>query len=276
MTAGVFKGILYSLRMLTRYLETQTLADFSTESVRSFFYYGRSERQWSPKTYRNHWQYQKLFFDFCVNRGYLRQNPVMKLQKPKLPERIPRCLSHDDAQKILYQTFNYPWRYKIETYRNHAIIAVLMMAGLRLQELLNLRVYDIDLSARTIFVRQGKGRKDRIVPIHYRLLPILRQYAQKKQAAGKPGEWLFSGVRSTKQLSQKDVRAICKRVSVAAGVKFSPHVLRHTLGRELADNQVDTKIIQKILGHASISTTQIYTSLSWHPFENSFQQAKLY
>ena len=276
MTAGVFKGILCSLRMLSRYLQTQKLADFSTESVRCFFYYGRSERQWSPKTYRNHWQYQKIFFDFCVCRGYLRQNPIVKLEKPRLPERIPRCLSREDAQKVLCHTFSYPWRYQIETYRNHAIIATLMMAGLRLQELLNLETYDVSLSERRLCVRQGKGRKDRVVPIHFRLLPVLRQYIEKRRSAGRAGAWLFSGVRSDKQLSQKDVRAICKKVSVASGVKFSPHVLRHTLGRELADNQVDTKIIQKILGHASITTTQIYTHLSWHPFENSFQKVRIY
>lgn len=276
MTAGVFQGILYSLRMLTRYLKTQELANFSPDAVRSFFYYGRSERQWSPKTYRNHWQYQKLFFDFCIDRGYIRRNPVVKLKKPRLPERIPRCLSHEDAQKILYHAFHYPWRYRIETSRNHAIIATLMMAGLRLQELLNLQVYDVSCLEQRIFVRQGKGRKDRMVPIHYRLLPILRAYSEKRFEGAKQTAWFFTGVRSDKQLCQKDVRTICKKISIAAGVKFSPHVLRHTLGRELADNQVDTKVIQRIFGHASITTTQIYTSLSTSSFENTFQKSRLY
>ena len=276
MTANVFRGVMYSVGMLVSYAKTEEVAHLTQETVRSFLYHGRAERDWAPKTYRNHWQYLKIFFSFCQAQGYIRLNPVEGIEKPKLPERLPRCLSHDDALKVLTYSYGLDWRYRFEAVRNHAIVATLMMTGLRLQELLNLQVHDVDLSGCTLLVRQGKGRKDRLVPLHHRLLPILRGYLDARCLEGRCSQWVFVGLRSEKQLSQKDVRRICRRVSAACGIKFTPHMLRHTLGRELVDSGVDLKTVQRIFGHARVSTTEIYTQLSPKAFSRNFQRAKIF
>jgi len=228
-----------------------------------------------PKTYRNHWQYLKIFFDFCLRQGYVRSNPVAGIEKPKLPEKLPRCLSHQDALTVLVHSYGYEWRHPFTAARNHAIIATLMMAGLRLQELLDLEVQDVDLAGAGILVRKGKGSKDRLVPIHYKLLPILRGFLEARRQAGKVSRWLFTGVHSEKQLLQKDVRRICKKISAAARVKFTPHVLRHTLGRELVDSGVDIKTVQRIFGHAQVTTTELYTHLSTRAFRSNFHKARI-
>ncbi len=276
MTNGVYRSIGYTLRMLCRYAATEEIGSLTPDMIRAFLYYGRSERGWAAKTYRNHWQYLKIFFDFCQRQGYVRSNPVEGIEKPKLPERLPRCLSHEDSLKVLAYSYGYDWRYHLEAARNHAIIATLMMTGLRLQELLNLEVHDLDLSGCGILVRRGKGRKDRLVPVYHKLLPILRNFLEAKRQSGKISRWLFTGVKSDKQLAQKDVRRICQRISVACGVKFTPHVLRHTLGRELVDNGVDIKTVQRIFGHAQVTTTEIYTHLSTRAFNGNFQRARIF
>ena len=276
MTNGVYRSIGYTLQMLRRYASTETISSLTPDTIRAFLYSGRSERGWAPKTYRNHWQYLKIYFDFCRRQGYVRSNPVEGIEKPKLPERLPRCLSHEDSLIVLAYSYGYEWRYHLEATRNHAIIATLMMTGLRLQELLNLEVQDVDLSGCGILVRRGKGHKDRLVPIHHRLLPILRGYAETRRQSGRISRWLFTGVKSDKQLAQKDVRRICKKISVACGVKFTPHILRHTLGRELVDKGVDIKTVQRIFGHAQVTTTEIYTHLSTRAFKENFQKAKIF
>lgn len=275
MTAGVHRSIVYTLRMLCRYAETEEHESLTADTIRAFLYYGRSERQWSPKTYRNYWQYLKIFFDFCLRQGYIRSNPVDGIEKPRLPERLPRCLSHEDAVSVLAHSYAYDWQTPFAAARNHAIIATLMMAGLRLQELLDLEVHDVDLAGAGILVRKGKGSKDRLVPIHYRLLPILRRFLEARRQAGKVSRWLLTGVHSEKKLGQKDVRRVCQQVSAAARVKFTPHVLRHTLGRELVDSGVDIKTVQRIFGHAQVTTTEMYTHLSTRAFKSNFHKARI-
>jgi site-specific recombinase XerD len=273
--ANTHKSICASLDMLCKYSSTEKLSELTTPVVKAFLHSGRLERSWSPKTFRNHWQYLKIYFDWCLRNGYIRKNPVDEIEKPKLEKRLPRCLGSEDAKKILYHTQFYPWRYELERVRNHAIICTLMMTGIRLQELLNLEASNVDLTEGDIYVRQGKGRKDRIIPIHPQLLPILRGYWKSRIEAGRPSQWFFTGVKSEKQLQQKDIQRICKKVSISAGVKFSAHILRHTFAREMVDSDFNIYKLKEIMGHAQITTTQIYMSVSRKGIKNSFAKVVL-
>lgn len=271
-----YKGICSTLRMLSDFSKTEEIRELDKNIVRGFLYQGRIEKAWKPQTFRNHWQSIKTFFDWCVKNGYLRNNPVIDIEKPKPEKCLPRCLSQEDAKKIQYHTAWHPWTYRLERYRNLAIVSTLMMTGLRLQELLNLEVSDVNLSSGDILVRKGKGRKDRVIPIHPRLLPILRDYFEKKRKLNPPSQWFFTGIRSNKQLTQKDVRRICKKISIDSGVKFSPHILRHTFAREMIDNDFNLYKLKEIMGHADISTTQRYLSISIQGIKTSFDQVKIF
>ena len=156
----------------------------------------------------------------------------------------------------------YPWRYQSEAVRNETILYVFVYTGLRLQELLDLELMDISLEAREIMVRQGKGQKDRVVPIHPRLASVLRRYVAQLRSRGHSSPYLFTGVQSMKPLSGKDVRIICQKLSHASGCYFTPHMLRHTFGRLAVEAGMDIFKIKEIMGHSSIATTQGYLSVS--------------
>ena len=177
---------------------------------------------------------------------------------------------------MLYHVAWFPWGSEIEKQRNVAIICTLMMTGLRLQELLNLEGIEVDLANANIFVRQGKGGRDRNIPIYPKLLPVLRSYQASRQMTGLPPMRFFTGLRSDKQLYPKDVRRICKKIGLSAGVKFTPHMLRHTFARELADNDFDVMKIKELLGHAQVTTTQRYIALSSQRVRRSFELVNIY
>jgi len=271
-----YKSIWGSVRQLAEYGKSNELTDLDLVTVKGFLYAGRSEKGWASQTFRNHWQYLKIFFDWCLRKEYLRVHPVIDIERPKPTKQLPRFITSADAQKILYHTAWYKWRYRLEKPRNEAIITTLLMTGIRLQELLNLLVHDVNLSNETIFVRQGKNRKDRILPIHPQLSPILRTYVHEKRQFSRASLWFFSGIKSEKQLNQKDVRTVCKKITIASGVKFTPHMLRHTFAREMVNQDFNLYKLQQILGHAQISTTQIYLSVSTAGIKRSFDEVKLF
>ncbi len=275
MAVKTYHSIWGSFKMLTNFAKTQNLAHLDTSIIKNFLYTGKIEKGWRTQTFRNYWQYFKIFFDWCKKEGWLKKNPVVDIEKPKLDKLLPRCISTEDAKKIQYHTACYPWKFALEKYRNEAIINLLMMTGIRLQEMLNLEYTDVNLTSGDILIRQGKGKKDRWVPIHPRLLPILRAYVEKKQT-GPVTRWFFAGIRSGKQLQQKDIRRICKKVGIAANVKFSPHVLRHTFAREMIDNDFNLYKLKGIMGHADITTTQRYLSISTQGIKDSLSQVKIF
>jgi len=270
------KSIVRSVEILLEYLHTQEVEKVTEGGVRTFLQYGRQERGWSPNTYRIYWQYIRLFFKWCKKRGYINIIPTDNIEKPKLPQRIPRYIDKEDARKILYYTSWVKWYYEFEKPRNEAIISMLLMTGLRASELLNLENTDVNLQDATILVRNGKGAKDRLIPIHYRLLHILNGYVKERQRLGKPSRWFFTGVQSDKQLGYKNLRRVCQRVSKESQVKFTAHMLRHTFCREMLEGRVPIYDVKEMMGHKDISTTQIYASISIGRIRENLALASMY
>ena len=134
--------------------------------------------------------------------------------------------------------------------------------GLRLQELLNLEKPDVNLASREILVRQGKGQKDRVVPIHPRLAPVLNNYLADCKNRKRHSRYFFTGAQSDNPMSGKDVRSMCKKLSRDTELYFTPHMLRHTFGRLMVEADVDVFKIKEIMGHSSITTTMTYLSVS--------------
>jgi site-specific recombinase XerD len=150
------------------------------------------------------------------------------------------------------------------------------MTGLRRSELLSLRQTDMHFGSGTLAVRGGKGRRDRTVPLHPKLFPLLRHYLAEKARRHRQSEWLFSSMKSEKRLTNKNLYTILRRVSVAAGVKFTPHMLRHTFGRELVEADFNIYKLKEIMGHSSVSTTQAYVALSPRSIKDSFERTRIY
>jgi site-specific recombinase XerD len=275
-TPNSYKAICSAVEMLCWFAKTDSVRDLDTGIIREFLLQSREDRLWSPKTFRNYRQNLKCFFNWCIMSGLLKKNPVEGIEKPRIPKRLPRCLSKEKALKILANASWHPWKYQIERSRNTAILATFLFSGLRLKELINLQVTDVNFGNSEIFVLQGKGRKDRIVPIHPRLSPFLREYYQERQKyTGQASQWFFTSVRSEKRLTVKNVYRITKAIALDSNVKFTPHMLRHTFAMLAIDGDLNIYKLKEIMGHAHVSTTEIYASVAQGSIKRSFNNIAL-
>lgn len=275
MTPRNYFYIVRCLKMLAEYAQTENVKKLKEGIIREFLADMSQQRAWAPKTYRLYLQNFSTFFKWCVRIRAVEKNPCENIEKPKLPKRLPRCLSKDQALQVLSAVSWHPWRYSFEKARNEAIVFMFLYTGLRLQELLNLKTCDVNLEINEIFIREGKGRKDRIVPIHSRLELVLRAYELERKKRNKFSEWYFTGMNSDKRLTDKNTREICKKVSQTAGIKFTPHMLRHTFARLSVDADLNLYKLKEIMGHSDVSTTQIYLSVSKEGIKRSFNNIRL-
>lgn len=213
---------------------------------------------------------KKYIFDKINNKGYSReyQNQVInalkryyeyvhsrefedfELPRPKKGFHLPKVMSRDNVQKVLDITRNQ---------KHKTIIGILYGCGLRLNELLELKIEDIDFEAKTMFVNKGKGDKQRMVPIGENLINQIKRY--KKSFL--PKEYLFNGQKSLKY-SGKSVQSIVAGKAARAGIvkRITPHTFRHSFATHLLEDGVDLRVIQVLLGHRSSKTTEIYTYVS--------------
>ncbi|MBL4663797.1 MAG: tyrosine-type recombinase/integrase [Flavobacteriaceae bacterium] len=249
-----------------------SLSVITTTKIREFLYHRKQKRMWTNKTFRNYRQYLKTFFDFCVREDYIKVNPVEKIEKPRLPKRIPRCLDKKQIDSLLMHLDSYKWFNDLETKRNKAIIRTFLFTGVRLNELLKLKTTSVNFEESEIIIYQGKGSKDRVIPIHPDLLPYLKAYRQSKK---KPTEYFFSSIRSDKPLTENNLYTIIKKIRSKAKFHFTPHQLRHTFGKLAIEGNLNPFKLQRIMGHSSIETTQIYVYVSDGNLKESFQKTVL-
>lgn len=276
LSPSTIKDLKNSVSVLVKRSGARNLEDINLDVLRTFFYDGMEIYQWAYWTYANYHKYLKKFLGWCVIEGYLERNFVVDIKKPAPPKRLPRRLTYEEAQKVLQETFYYGWRYEHERCRNYAIMATFMYTGLRCGELAKLRIIDVDLNNLNILVRSGKGNKDRNVPIHHKLKYILKSYFNDRERLGKKSEFLFTGLCGDLPLSYKAISKVCKKISVASKVKFTPHCLRHTFGSVAVEQGMNVVCLKEIMGHSDISSTMIYLSMSSKGLQESLERIELF
>lgn len=240
------------------FTKLSAIQEATTETVRNFVIYGRRDCGWKSATTRAYVKVLRVFFVWCVKRDYLTENPALDVELPPKEKRVRRNLSDEDSHRLLETVYNYPFPNDYLRYRNYAIFATYLFAGLRKTELLNLNFMDVDFTAMTIFVRQGKGSKDRMIPMDYTLAQILQRYVTERQKRGMTTPAFF--VSSTKggRMSHLALEHIVQQVRKASGIYFTLHQLRHTFATQLLRNGCNLKALQILMGHANIETTTIY------------------
>ena len=176
---------------------------------------------------------------------------IDRIPHPKVEKKLPVIPGRDEVLRFLDAVPNI---------KHRAILTTCYAAGLRVSEAVRLRVMDINSSRMLIHVYQGKGRKDRMVPLSETLLKVLRVYWR----AVTPRVWLFPGRDHDKPLSCRTVQHVCMRARRRAGLhpKLTVHTLRHAFATHLLDAGADVRTIQLLLGHRSLRTTQLYTHVS--------------
>jgi site-specific recombinase XerD len=199
----------------------------------------------------------RTFYRYMVEREELSQNPADLISSPRRPRRLPRSLKEDDVSRLLDRI---PAATPLEL-RDRALLEIAYSCGLRCEEIVNLDVDTVDFDVEELRVA-GKGSKTRVVPIGEPAQEALRRYlAGARQDLAAPGEPALFVSKSGRRLSPSDVRrrlqGWLRHAGLASGV--SPHALRHSFATHMLEGGADLRTIQELLGHASVSTTQIYT-----------------
>jgi site-specific recombinase XerD len=217
-----------------------------TEEVRTYLLHLINDRRVAPSTFNQVRCALRFFFRITLGRDWALDRIVCQKKEKKLPV----VLSRDEVRRLL----------AAGRLKSRAILMTLYAAGLRVSELVGLRVADIDSPRMAIRVRQGKGRKDRYVMLSQTLLGVLREYWK----AYRPCDWLFPGKGPHKQLDRQTVTSICRSAGRRARLvrRISPHTLRHTFATHLLEAGTDIRTIQALLGHRSLRTSALYTYVS--------------
>ena len=252
----------YVVQAFCRFADVKKIGQITDEKVRNLFYKGRTERKWSVNTFIVYHKTLLVFFRWCMKQGYIEKNPILDIEVPKLEKRLPTKLTKQVTLRLLEIVYNYPYEYNFLRYRNHAIFSTFIFAGLRKQELLNLKFADIDLENLTLFVRQGKGNKDRIVPISYTLAQSLKRYTEERKRLHKTNPEFFSSLRGDIGFTDNGLKKLVDQVREVSGTKFTVHKLRHTFATLMLEGGCDIYSLSKMMGHSDIKTTTIYLAAS--------------
>ena len=206
----------------------------------------------------------KTFYKFLVLEGEIKQSPAQLLEGPKTPRKLPVFLSVEEIDTLLAQID----RSTPEGERNYSMLETLYSCGLRVTELVTLKITDLHLEQEYIRVT-GKGNKERLVPIGEKAVKLIKVYLQEVRShvqVKKGQEDILYLNRRGSGLSRVMVFYLIKDLAVKAGVKkvLSPHTFRHSFATHLVEGGADLRAVQEMLGHESITTTEIYTHLDRH------------
>ena len=198
-----------------------------------------------------------IVFLSAVKYAYLSilgRDPTGTIKRPKKERKIPIVLTKEEVRLLIDSTDNK---------KSKLIITLLYATGMRVSEIVNLKINDLSFKEKVGYVRQAKGRKDRMFNIPVLIFTLLENHVSKQKEKG--SEYLFSGsLGNNGKLTERNIQKIVSNSCRKAGInkKVSPHTLRHSFATHLLENSVDIRKIQELLGHADLSTTQIYTHVS--------------
>lgn len=208
------------------------------------------------RTLSRHLSSLRGLFSFASLEGESADNPAALLENPRLPSLLPEVLTQEEMEAVLAQ----PDRDNRNGRRDRCMLELLYAAGLRVSELCDLRIQDIDGQRRLLRVF-GKGAKERLVPVHEMAMDVLEDYTRHWRAAFQPKEQHVFLNRSGRGLTRQYVWKVVKKYVTAAGIlrDVSPHTFRHSFATHLLEGGADLRSVQLLLGHADISATEIYT-----------------
>jgi len=222
----------------------------------------------SSKSIQRRLSASRTFFRYLLREKHVKTNPVQSVSAPKAPKRLPGNLDADRMARLLDIQGEGPL-----VDRDRAILELLYSSGLRLAELTDLNLGDVDLNDATVRVT-GKGNKDRIVPVGKHARHAVQQWSVSRvQLAGQDEPALFVSSRGSR-ISRRAVQARVKHWAKQQGIdsRVYPHLFRHSFATHLLESSHDLRGVQELLGHANISTTQVYTHLDFQHLAQIYDQ----
>ncbi|MCI8777905.1 MAG: site-specific tyrosine recombinase XerD [Bacilli bacterium] len=252
------------------FFKSMPIKNISKNNLRNYLKY-LNESELSEKSISHNISTLRSFYKFLVAENYLDNNLIMFIDLPKIPKTLPNVLSIEDVDKLL--DIRVADKYSA---RNKAMLELMYSSGLRISELINLRVVDVSLDEALVRVL-GKGSKERIIPVGdcalsslNRYISIYRQDLLKKQSS----DYLFLSSRGSK-MSRQAFFKIIKAIALEKNIRteISPHTLRHSFATHMLNYGADLRSIQELLGHSDISTTQIYTHISKNKISDDYKKS---
>lgn len=265
-TAGMDEGAVSGEEMNRRLLAVDT------DGVRVFMTQLR-DKNYCKSTVARKLATLRSFYKFLVRRGYLQANPVAPIRTPKQDKRLPKCLEEAEIERLLSN----PDTTTLLGARDRAMLEMLYNTGMRVSELVALRLNDIDFRGATVRI-PGKGKKQRMLPLGPGAMTALNHFMELRRsdprASSFDGDALFIN-KHGQRLSTRSVRRKLDKYLLDAGLDLSvsPHTLRHSFATHMLRRGADLRSVQEMLGHQSLSTTQIYTHLSGETVKESYEKA---
>ena len=258
------------LKKYNNFLDKKNILNINQKDIIDFITYEKKQKK-SDRTINHDLIVIKNFYKYLEKENIIKINPATNIDLPKLKKTIPRILSVEDVDKLLDIKLDSKY-----DYRNKAILELLYSSGLRISELTNLKVQDLDLLENIVRV-SGKGSKERIVPIGDYATKYLNIYIntyRKELIKKEATDYLFLNSRGS-SISRQALFKIIKNLIKEKGIKVdvSPHTLRHSFASHMLENGADLRSIQELLGHSDISTTQIYTHISNKVIKDNYKES---
>ena len=252
------------------------LLSFERKTHANFFVSYLMNKKLTSKTVTRKISSIRTFYSYLLENGLVRSNPFIEITSPKIEKRLPNIIDDETVNMML----NVIDKTKPLGERNYLIIDLLYSCGLRVSELCNLKINDIDFFGKSIIVKSGKGSKDRYLVLHDTLIEELRGYisgARNKLLSGTKEEdnrHLLINYKGT-TLTPRGVRKILNTIMDKTGetYKITPHMLRHSCATVLLNGGMDLRSVQEILGHSMLSTTQIYTDVAIDDIKDKYRNA---
>lgn len=268
-------------RDITRFidfLDDNGISDFSSVDKQIVFEYinllrsGQITRgKISNTTYARNLSSLRSFYKYLCEKHIVHNNPFLQFKKVHIEKHLPDVLTFDQIEKI-FDSFDLDNPIDV---RNRCILETIYACGLRISECCNLKLLNVDLKNLIITII-GKGNKERMVPFYPRLAELIELYIKmyRNEFANEDYEYLFVSNRHGK-ISPRSVQLLLEDVKLKTGipVDIHPHMLRHSFATHLLDNGADLRTVQELLGHENLSTTQLYTHLTYDRLKKTVEKA---
>ena len=241
------------LEEFNSFLESEYIKHVTYKDIRSYLAH-MYNKKYSSRTISSKLSAIRSFYKYEVNKGVIRDNPCLLISNPKVEKKLPNYLSYNEIETML----EVPDTFKNNSLRDKLIIEILYSTGIRVSELVNIKVKDIDFYNNQILIL-GKGNKERYVIFGNTLKDMLKEYISIKSDS----EYLITN-KYNKKMSTRSIEEIVKKIVKIDGIKnkVTPHTIRHTFATHMLNEGADLRVVQELLGHENLKTTEVYTHVS--------------
>jgi tyrosine recombinase XerC len=227
------------------------------------------EKNLSSRSVGRRFSALRSFFRFLSREGYIKTNPILMLSSPKLDKHLPSFMTEEEVKRLIESAFAKN-QDDLSGLRDRAILEAFYSSGLRISELVGLNLDDVDFISGVLKIR-GKGKKERIVPVGEAALTAIKKYLDRRN---KQTDAIFLN-KNSRRITTRGVMDIVVKYLHLAGIKpgVSAHTFRHSFATHLLNRGADLRTVQELLGHANLSTTQIYTHLTTERLKSVYDKA---